>query len=217
VDVDDVAADRTKSRVKLKGPLVQVGQVAPDFAVVDEHFDTTRLSDSAGRIIILASVVSVDAPVCDTVLRKLRGEKITREEDWVRERQKKPADAGQKPREDEGQLEIGAAHGIELWVVSLDLPFALQRWREAAGIFDVKMLSDFRESSFCRSYGTVIEEGPFCGASGRALFVVGRDGKLRGVWYAEDLSGEPRYGDFINIALRLAADGIAEDGENHLR
>jgi len=38
--------------------------------------------------------------------------------------------------------------GVEVWTISMDLPFAQKRWCGAAGVTHVKTLSDFREHSF---------------------------------------------------------------------
>src|SRR4030095_2939948 len=38
--------------------------------------------------------------------------------------------------------------GVEVWTISMDLPFAQKRWCGAAGVSSVKTLSDFREHAF---------------------------------------------------------------------
>ena len=47
--------------------------------------------------------------------------------------------------------EAGGLAGVEVWTISMDLPFAQKRWCGAAGVTHVKTLSDFREHSFAQS------------------------------------------------------------------
>lgn len=58
---------------------------------------------------------------------------------------------------------------VTVYVVSMDLPFAQVRWCGNAGIDKVKTLSDYKQKSFGKKYGTLIEEFGFLT---RAVFVV---------------------------------------------
>ena len=49
--------------------------------------------------------------------------------------------------------EVGKLTGVEVWTISMDLPFAQKRWCAAAGASAVKTLSDFRERAFGPAYG----------------------------------------------------------------
>ena len=62
--------------------------------------------------------------------------------------------------------------GVEIYTVSMDLPFAQKRWCGAFGIDKVKMLSDHRSGSFGEHYGTLIKE---LRIESRAIFVVDKD------------------------------------------
>src|SRR6266478_4247601 len=75
----------------------------------------------------------------------------------------------------------------------MDLPFAQKRWSGAAGITHVKTLSDFRDRSFAQSYGVLIKDGPLAGLTARAVFVVGKDGKVKHVEYVKEITSEPNY------------------------
>ena len=70
----------------------------------------------------------------------------------------------------------------------------------------MKVLSDFRDRSFGQSYGVQITDGPLEGIYARAVFVVGRDGRVRHVEYVKDIATEPDY-DAALGAARQAAQG----------
>jgi len=57
--------------LKLSGTEIQEGQKAPDFSVLNNSFERVRLSDAQGQTVIVASVLSVDTPLCDTLIRRL--------------------------------------------------------------------------------------------------------------------------------------------------
>ena len=83
--------------------------------------------------------------------------------------------------------------GVEVWTISMDLPFAQKRWCGAAGVNNVKTLSDFRDRAFGQNYGVAIKDGPLAGLNARAVFVVGRDGTVKHVEYVNEIASEPNY------------------------
>jgi len=93
---------------------------------------------------------------------------------------------------------------VEVWTISRDLPFAQKRWCGAAGVTSVKTLSDFRERAFGPAYGVEIKDGPIAGLVARAVFIVGKDGKLRHVEYVKEIAAEPDY-DAALAAAKAAA------------
>src|SRR5438309_11823174 len=54
--------------------------------------------------------------------------------------------------------EAAKLDGIEIYTISMDLPFAQKRWCGAFGVDKVKMLSDHRTGSFGENYGTMIKD-----------------------------------------------------------
>jgi thioredoxin-dependent peroxiredoxin len=80
--------------------------------------------------------------------------------------------------------------GIRILTVSMDLPFAQKRWCGAAGVERVKTISDHREASFGLAYGVLIKELRLLA---RAVFVVGRDGRLAHVQIVPEIASEPDY------------------------
>ncbi|MBM6859312.1 thiol peroxidase [Clostridium saudiense] len=84
---------------------------------------------------------------------------------------------------------------VTVYVISMDLPFAQVRWCGAAGIDKVITLSDYKEKSFGKNYGALIEE--FCFLT-RAIFVVDENNKITYVEYCKDVINEPDYEAALN-------------------
>ena len=112
----------------LLGPELKVGETAPDFEVIDNNLLPVRFSSFRGKICLIASVPSLDTPVCDIETRRFNTEA--------------------------GKL----SSDIQIMTISMDLPFAQKRWCGAAGVDKVVTLSDHREASFGMAYGVLIKE-----------------------------------------------------------
>jgi thiol peroxidase len=161
--------------VGLGGTEIKAGQDAPDFSALDTGLAPVRLSENRGKVIVLTAVPSLDTPVCDKETRRFN--------------------------EEAGKL----GSGVEVWTVSMDLPFAQKRWCGAAGASQVKTLSDFRDRAFAQSYGVLVKEGPLTGLTARAVFVVGKDGKVKHAEYVKDITSEPDYEAALAAARQAAA------------
>src|ERR1700730_17687754 len=92
--------------------------------------------------------------------------------------------------------------GIEIYTVSMDLPFAQKRWCGAFGVDKIKMLSDHREGSFGSNYGTLIKD---LRIESRAIFVVDQDNKIRHVEYVKEVADFPNYEAALSAAKSAAA------------
>jgi thioredoxin-dependent peroxiredoxin len=114
--------------ITLVGDEVNVGQKAPDFVAIDHNLAPVKFSSYRGKICILASVPSLDTPVCATETRKFNEEASRLSPD------------------------------IAILTISMDLPFAQKRWCGAEGITRIQTLSDHRDASFGMSYGVLIKE-----------------------------------------------------------
>jgi thiol peroxidase len=112
----------------LVGPEIKVGQQAPHFTAVGKGLAPVSLDQFKGKVKIIASVPSVDTPVCDAEIRRFNEE------------------AAKLPG------------GVEILTVSMDLPFAQARWCGAAGVDKVTPLSDWRSAEFGLKYGALIKE-----------------------------------------------------------
>ena len=160
--------------VALGGPEIKPGQDAPDFVAIDTRLEPVRLSGNRGKVLVLSAVPSLDTPVCDMETRKFN--------------------------EEAGKL----GGTVEVWTISMDLPFAQKRWCGAAGVTHVKTLSDFREHSFAQNYGVLVKEGPLAGLTARAVFVVGKDGKVKHAEYVKEITTEQSYDAALSAARQAA-------------
>jgi thiol peroxidase len=91
----------------------------------------------------------------------------------------------------------GKLNGVEIFTVSMDLPFAQKRWCNSFGVSHVKMLSDHKSGSFGERYGTLIKE---LRIESRAIFVVGKDNSLKHVEYVKEVADHPNYDAAIAAA-----------------
>lgn len=97
--------------------------------------------------------------------------------------------------------EAGKLPGIEVYTISMDLPFAQKRWCGAFGVDRVKMLSDHRNASFGTAYGTLIKE---LRIESRAIFVLDKDNIIRYVEYVKEVADFPDYESALEAAKALA-------------
>ncbi|MGH9785995.1 MAG: thiol peroxidase [Terriglobia bacterium] len=155
----------------LVGPELKAGDKAPDFTVIGNDMKPVTLADTAGKVRILASVPSLDTPVCDAETRRFNEE------------------AANLP-------------GVEILTVSMDLPMAQSRWCGAAGVKNVRTLSDYRERSFGPAYGVLIQEIKL---EARAVFVLDKDNTIRYAEYVKEVAEHPNYAAALDAAKKLAA------------
>jgi len=117
------------SPVTLLGPEIKAGDKAPAFTVLDAGLNPVSLSDTAGRIRLIASVPSLDTPVCSIETSRFNSEA-----------EKLPSGK------------------VAVMVISVDLPFTQKRFCGVEGIENIMVLSDHRELSFGMAYGVAIKE-----------------------------------------------------------
>ena len=91
------------------------------------------------------------------------------------------------------------------YTVSLDLPFAQQRWCTEAKVENVKNLSDVRDHSFGEHYGVLIKGLPLP-LLARAVFVVDAQNTIKYAEYVPEIAQEPDYEPALK-ALKEAAGG----------
>jgi len=154
----------------LVGNEVKVGDMAPEFAALDENLAPVKLSSFRGKVIVLTSVPSIDTPVCDIETRRFNHEAGKLGEDVV------------------------------VLTISMDLPFAQKRWCGAAGIENVKLLSDYRDASFGNAFGVLIKELRLLA---RTIFIIDRKGKVQYIQYVEETSHEPNYDEVLTALGRI--------------
>lgn len=94
---------------------------------------------------------------------------------------------------------------VQIYTVSMDLPFAQKRWCGAFGADKVKMLSDHRNGSFGEHYGTLIKD---LRIQSRAIFVVDQNNTIQYAQYVKEVADHPDYDSALAVAKTL----VGEDG-----
>jgi len=155
----------------LVGPELKVGDKAPEFECIDALSRPVRLSDTMGKVRLIASVPSLDTSVCEVETERLNTEA-----------RMLPVDK------------------VAMIVISMDLPFAQERF---CGMKDIKVamtLSDHRSASFGTAYGVLMKEVRLLS---RALFVVDGSGVIRHVEYVGEVSRHPDYPAALDVVRGL--------------
>jgi thiol peroxidase len=91
---------------------------------------------------------------------------------------------------------------VVIYAISMDLPFAQARYCGAHNISNLKTLSDYREASFGRAYGVLIEKSRLLS---RAIFVIDRDDIVRYVEYVPEVAQHPDYDKAIEALKNVVA------------
>jgi thiol peroxidase len=97
--------------------------------------------------------------------------------------------------------EAAKSGNIDFYTVSVDLPFAQNRWCTSFGVDNVKMISDHKFGSFGENYGTMIKDWRI---ESRALFVVDQNNVVQYVEYVPEVAEHPNYDAALAKARELA-------------
>ncbi|GAB3004126.1 thiol peroxidase [Psychrosphaera aestuarii] len=114
--------------VVLLGNQVQVGDIAPDFKVVDANFSLKTKADFSGKPLLISAVPSLDTGVCSIQTKRFNEEVDNLPQDVV------------------------------MLTVSADLPFAQKRFCQAEDIDKLMTLSDSVWRDFAMNYGLLIKD-----------------------------------------------------------
>jgi thioredoxin-dependent peroxiredoxin len=147
----------------LAGKAVAVGQNAPDFKL--HSFEkgglvTVTPADLKGKATFISVVPSLDTPVCQTQTKKFNDQLSS---------------LGDK---------------VNALTVSLDLPFAMNRFCGAEHITNMRALSDYQDRSFGQNWGMLIEELKILA---RGVFVLDKNGKVVYAEQVKEVAQEPNY------------------------
>ncbi|HBC95309.1 MAG TPA: thiol peroxidase [Clostridium sp.] len=89
--------------------------------------------------------------------------------------------------------------GVTVYTVSMDLPFAQSRWCAANGIKNVITVSDFKDRTFGKNFGTYMED---LGLLARTAFVVNSTNKITYVEYVPEVTNQPNFDAILNAAKK---------------
>ncbi len=96
--------------------------------------------------------------------------------------------------------EATSIDGVDVVVVSMDLPFAMGRFCTTEGIENLSVGSDFRNKDFAENYGVLIADGPLAGVSARAIFVVNKNGEITYKQIVPEITEEPNYTEALEAS-----------------
>lgn len=149
----------------LVGPELKPGDKAPDFVcfrfLPDKGLVKVTLADALGGKPTLFNVVpSLDTPVCSTQTQKFNA----------------------------ALAEL--AGKVNCYTVSVDLPFAQNRFCSTCNITNSIPLSDYQDRSFGQAYGVLIDELKLLA---RSVFVVDANGVIRYCQLVPEVTQEPDY------------------------
>lgn len=154
----------------LLGDELKVGDPIPDCEVVGKDLQPVPLSSFRGKVCIVSSLPSLDTSVCDIMTRRFSEEAVALGEDVV------------------------------ILAISMDLPFAQDRWCIATDVRNVFMFSDHRSASFGQAFGVLIKDLRLLA---RAVFIVDREGIIRYIEIVNELTHEPDYEEVLRAAKEL--------------
>jgi len=112
----------------ISGVQVRIRDKATDFRALNNNLEEVSLSGFKNKIKLIASVPSLDTPVCDTEIKRFNDEAAKLSKDLV------------------------------IIFISMDLPFAQKRFCQSNDIKKVKTLSDHRKADFGLKYGVLINQ-----------------------------------------------------------
>lgn len=90
---------------------------------------------------------------------------------------------------------------IAFYTISVDLPFAQNRWCNNFGADHIRMISDHKFASFGENYGTLIQDWR---VESRAIFVVDQNNRIQYVEYVPEVAQHPDYDAALAKARELA-------------
>ena len=86
-----------------------------------------------------------------------------------------------------------AAETRRFTVVSMDLPFAADRFCTTEGIENLTVASDYIDKEVSKAYGILMDDNKLIGLSARAVFVIDRSGKVVYKEIVPEVTDEPNY------------------------
>ncbi|MBV7333196.1 thiol peroxidase [Chloroflexi bacterium TSY] len=150
-----------ETTLDVSGTPIVVGEKAREVSLSqDLGSPFNLLGDTAGQVRLVSVVHSIDTGVCDAQTRRMNEE----------------------------AAKLG--DNVAVLTVSADLPPAQARWCGAAGVENVKMLSDHADMAFGQAYGTHIDA---LRLDARSIFIIDAEDTVRYVEYVPEIVQHPDY------------------------
>lgn len=154
----------------LSGMSIQVGDTLRSVKVAKGDLSLTDVTETGGSVRFINVVPSLDTTVCEQQTHYL------------------------------SEKNQGLDQQVELITISVDTPFAQDRFAKGADIENVKFLSDFRGGEFGKTHGLLLE-GPHVLA--RAVLVVDGNNVIRHLQVTPDLAHMPDMEKAFQVARSL--------------
>ena len=163
------------SPLHLVGEQPQVGQKAPAFTthkfVPGEGLKEVTLASFPHKARLISVVPSLDTGVCSKQTKTFNEQ-------------------------------LGAlGDSVAAYTVSLDLPFAQNRFCGAEGIENLETISDYQDRSFAKSWGLLIDELKILA---RAVYVVDKDDTIVYAQVMDEMTDEPDYAAALAALKKIA-------------
>lgn len=158
------------SPLPLSGIEVKAGESLHAAPLAKGDLSLVNIQESKGMVRIISVVPSLDTKVCEQQTHYL------------------------------SEKNQGLDQRVKLMTISVDTPFAQDRFAKEAGIANVEFLSDFRGGEFGKSHGLLLE-GPHVLA--RAVMVVDSNNIIRYLQVTPDLGHMPDMDRAFQVARAL--------------
>ena len=90
--------------------------------------------------------------------------------------------------------------GVDVVTLSVDLPFAQDRFVGENNIEDIKLVSDYKDHDFGKKYGFLLKENQLLS---RGIVVVDKEDKVQYVEYVKEVTDEPDYDKALEAVKKL--------------
>jgi thiol peroxidase len=139
---------------------VAVGEKVPDFKVSKSVADDLSISELRGKTVILNVIPSIDTAVCSRQTTTFN------------------------------QRAASLGTDVAIVTISMDLPFALERWCQTNSVDIIQTTSDYKYQEFCKRFGLLMRG---FGLLARSVFVIDKEGVLRYCEIVSEMTEEPDY------------------------
>ena len=169
--------------MSLVGTELSAGEKAPDFVTYrfsadDGGLVPVTLADTPAKVRLFTAGPSLDTAICAEQTRRFN------------------------------KAVSGHGDSMASYTVSMDLPFAQDRFAAIEAIGNMQMLSDYMERSFGTSWGVLIEDVQLLA---RSIFILDPEGIVLYTEIAEDSFHHPDYDEAL-VELRDALRGAEGAG-----
>ena len=157
-------------KITLEGKEIKVGDIAPSFKAVNKDLSDFNSEDLKGKIVVYSVAPSIDTPVCALQTTTFNEEATKLSDD------------------------------VKTVTVTVDLPFAQERFCSVKGIDNADIVSDYRYKEFGQKFGFMMEELQLLA---RGVVIVDRDGKVAYVEYVPEVTNDVNFDKALEEVKKL--------------